>query len=199
MTGLVHSRFPRLLTAFCAMATGYLMACGLPPLETGDDTLPEAFAPEPRTPCVVLRVFDGDTLACDRNGDGRYQKPDETIRLLGIDTPESRHSLKRQRQHPGQKPADEPFAREATRRLAALAGHRTVYLAWDRERTDRYGRSLAVVYADVQTLESFNETLLKEGLAKTLFFPPNLTYAARFRQAQAEARHAQRALWAESG
>lgn len=79
--------------------------------------------------------------------------------------------------------------------LQSLALRHTVYLAWDVERVDRYGRSLAVIYPGAGSQASLNEALLKAGVVKTLFFPPNLAYAKRFRAAQKEARRARVGLW----
>ncbi|MBK8190643.1 MAG: thermonuclease family protein [Vampirovibrionales bacterium] len=179
-----------------SLAMTSLMSCGLPPLDTGDQEEAATSSAQDRTPCFVTRVFDGDTLACDLNNNRRIESPGEHVRLLGIDAPETSHSAKlKHRLKPGQAPYDEPYAQEATRMLQSLALRHTVYLAWDVERVDRYGRSLAVIYPGAGSQASLNEALLKAGVVKTLFFPPNLAYAKRFRAAQKEARRARVGLW----
>ncbi len=113
----------------------------------------------------MTRVVDGDTL---RLGE-------ERVRLIGIDTPER----------------GECFADRATERLRELAGRR-VRLVYDEERTDRYGRTLAYVFAgDVHV----NAALLREGLAEPLVVRPNDRYADTFARLARRARGAGRGMW----
>jgi micrococcal nuclease len=127
----------------------------------------------------VTRIVDGDTIHVDLGG------TDETVRYIGIDTPES------------VKP-DTPvqcFAKQASaanQRL--LSGDDDIKLVFDAERRDRYGRLLAYVYrADDGTF--VNAALVRDGYARTLTVPPNVRYAKRFAQLQTEAREADRGLW----
>jgi micrococcal nuclease len=81
---------------------------------------------------VVTRVVDGDTIDVDITG------RTERIRLLNIDTPET--------VDPDE--AVQCLGPEATAFLAArLPLGTTVRLEYDVERTDRYGRTLAAVFA----------------------------------------------------
>lgn len=173
-------------------AMGICVACSQSPTTSMLGALP---AEQPlREACRVVIVFDGDTLACDLNGNNAVEAPHEYIRLLGIDTPESRFS-KRHRDNPEKAGRDEPYAREASNFLSKAAINKTVYLEWDRERTDRFGRSLAFVFPAPDAATSLNEALVAEGYAQTLFLPPNEKYKARLEAVEIEARNNQRGLW----
>ncbi len=92
----------------------------------------------------VIRVIDGDTLHAARLG---------VVRLADIDTPE----------------VGEPGAREATNYLTSLVQGRQVYLdVDDLDRTDRYGRIVAIAYVrhNATHLLNVNQALLEAGLAR---------------------------------
>ena len=135
---------------------------------------------------VVARIIDGDTIEL---ADGR------TVRFIGIDTPEVRHRR-------GGRWVDdpEPFAREASHATAALMARRTVRLEFDVQPRDKYGRTLAYVYvAEPDGHELMvNEELVRLGAAQLMTIPPNVRYVERFRQAQDDARRAQRGVWGEA-
>lgn len=125
----------------------------------------------------VLRVVDGDTIVVGRAG-GRT----DTVRYIGIDTPES------------VKP-DTPvqcYAKAASHENERLVAGRTVRLVVGAEPRDRYGRLLAYVYADGALV---NARLLAGGFARTLTIPPNDRFANRFSVLQMRARRAGRGLW----
>jgi len=91
-------------------------------------------------------VVDGDTI--DVNGVGR-------IRLVGVNTPErGQHGY--------------PEAKNFVKRLCL---YKTVYLDIDdAKHYDKYGRVLAVVYADNINV---NAELLKRGYAEVMYIPPS--------------------------
>lgn len=127
----------------------------------------------------VLSVVDGDTVRV-RLGNGS-----ETVRLLGIDTPETVHPTK----------PVECFGREASRRTKELLPvGTTVRLERDLEARDRYGRLLAYVRRADGTF--VNLALLEEGYALPLTIPPNVAYAESFAAAGRGAREEGRGLWA---
>src|SRR3954447_4583252 len=136
--------------------------------------------PQPAAPgeAVVTRVVDGDTLHVAMGG------TDETVRYIGVDTPES------------VKPSTpvQCFAKAASAANERLVDGRHVRMVYDVERRDRYGRLLAYVYrADDGAF--VNEALVRDGYARTLTVPPNVRYADRFAQLQTEARERDRGLW----
>ena len=120
----------------------------------------------------VKSVADGDTIHVEFK-DGH----DETIRLLGIDTPETHHPTK-------------PigcFGPEAENFTRSSLNGQSVSLEYDVERKDKYGRTLAYVYIDG---ESFNEELLREGYAKVLSIEPNSKHARNYASLELKARNA---------
>lgn len=122
----------------------------------------------------VSRVIDGDTLVL---ADGR------TVRLLGIDTPETVHP---------DMAGPQPFGEEAARRLRSLVEGREVRLERDVSDTDHFGRSLRHLWLD---RELVTHTLLREGLGYAQAVPPDRRHAGSLREAEAAARAAGRGLW----
>lgn len=132
---------------------------------------------------TVVRVIDGDTIVVHLGGG------DETVRILGIDTPET---------HKPDTPV-ECFGPEATDRMTALLPKgTTVRLVRDVEARDRYGRLLAYVYRDADGL-FVDLTMLQEGYAGTLIIAPNVAHRADFDAAVADAQRAKRGLWQACG
>ncbi len=123
---------------------------------------------------MVQWVADGDTIILQ---DGRH------VRYIGIDTPEIDH-----KNHRAAPMGIE--ARSVNRRL--VDGWR-LRLVYDREKTDRYGRTLAYVYRSDGLL--VNEELLKQGYAHLLYRFPNNGKAERLLAVQREAMEKGRGIW----
>lgn len=125
---------------------------------------------------VVRRVVDGDTLELQ---DGR------TVRLIGVDTPETKH--------PSQPVGC--LGPEATaytgERFPAGTGVRLVY---DVERTDRYDRDLVYLYRAEDAI-FLNLQLVTDGFAQVATYPPNVAHVGDFTDGQTVARQANRGLW----
>lgn len=133
------------------------------------------------TDATVLYVHDGDTVRV-RYADGVQ----ETVRMLGADTPELHHPTK----------PVQPCAHEAWAAMRALVEGRTIKLETDRDAHDRYGRRLAHIrLPETDTLVA--ERLVWLGLARVLIIKPN---SANIRTAlvaaQADAQKAKRGVWA---
>ncbi len=127
---------------------------------------------------TVLRVVDGDTVDFDIDG------TKERVRLIGIDTPET-------------KKPDTPvqcYGPEASAFTASLLPEGTpVHLERDVEARDKYGRLLAYVYLTDGTF--VNLAIVRGGYAHLLTFPPNVAHVDEF-VAAARAAEAQNAgLW----
>ena len=122
----------------------------------------------------VTRIVDGDTIIVR----------DESVRLIGIDTPETK------------KPNTpvQCFGKAATAETTRLIDGKRVKLVFDVERRDRYGRLLAYVYRRSDGL-FLNAELVRRGFATAATYPPNVRHAERFRRLQREAREAGRGLW----
>jgi micrococcal nuclease len=133
-------------------------------------------APRP-TYATVTETIDGDTIVV------RTDVGDElTIRLLGVDTPETHHPRK-----PVECFGPEAAAYTRTR----LLGQR-VALTYDVERHDIYGRTLAFVTLDGQR---YNDELLRLGYARLLVIAPNGAHARTMLREVVAARNAHRGLW----
>ena len=78
----------------------------------------------------VVRVIDGDTVKIDYNGKAT------NVRLIGVDTPETVHP---------NKPV-EAYGKEASNFTKNLLLGESVYLRFDIDKTDKYGRLLAYLY-----------------------------------------------------
>lgn len=129
-------------------------------------------------PYPVDRVTDGDTIIVLLDG------TEEQVRLIGVDTPESVHP---------DPVRNVPYGRVAAGYTRERLLGQQVYLEYDVETRDKYGRLLAYVWIGD---EMFNRTLLSEGHAVLATFPPNIRYVDEFTVLQAEARNAGRGLWA---
>jgi micrococcal nuclease len=131
----------------------------------------------------VVEVVDGDTI--DVEVAGRT----EHVRLIGIDTPETKDP----------RTPVECFGAEASARTAELLPPGTeVRLVSDVEERDRYDRLLAYVYRVDDGL-FVNLALAREGYADQLTIAPNVAHTAELRAAISEARREQRGLWPACG
>ena len=139
---------------------------------------------------VVHRTVDGDTLdVVLLRLDGTPASRAERIRLIGIDTPETKRP-------------DTPiecFGKKASAAAAALLPEATpVRLERDVEERDRYGRLLAYVFRASDGL-FVNHELVRTGFAASYPYPPNVTYADVFRDAAGNAEAAGVGLWGTCG
>ncbi len=128
-------------------------------------------------PVRVVRVVDGDTLLLE---DG------VRVRLLGVDTPETKRP-----DHPV-----EPFGPEASAFTREFIGSRPITLQYDRERRDRFGRVLAYVFVGDQLL---NEELIRAGLSRAeTRFPFSQSMKRCFQAAEEFARESGHGIWQTS-
>lgn len=125
---------------------------------------------------VVLKVDDGDTIVV------RIGARTDTIRLLGIDTPETHHPTK---------PVG-CYGPEASDYTTARLTGKTVRLEDDVEPRDIYDRRLAYVYLDGHR---FNDELLQKGYARLLVIPPNGAHARTMLAEELAAKRAGVGLW----
>lgn len=125
----------------------------------------------------VESVADGDTIQV-RYSDGHS----ETIRLLGIDTPETHHPTK---------PVG-CFGPEASNFTRGNLDGQSIQLEYDIERIDKYGRTLAYVYfGNVR----FNDVLVREGYARILNISPNNKHSNELLMQEIQARKSNKGLW----
>jgi micrococcal nuclease len=135
---------------------------------------------------TVVSITDGDTFRARLPG--QPEGKSTPVRLIGVDTPETR------------KPNSpvECYGPEASAELAALIPvGSTVWLTYDKERTDRYDRTLAyvaVVVADGAEVD-VNATMVSRGAAIAKRYPPNTANAEAYERAQAAAKADRLGLW----
>jgi micrococcal nuclease len=122
---------------------------------------------------TVKRVIDGDTLLLSNR---------ERVRLIGVDTPETKHP---------KKPV-ERFGREAYLFTKRMVEGKEVRLEFDWQKRDKYGRLLAYVYLTDGTF--LNAEIIKQGygFAYTRF---PFKYLEEFRRYEREARENRTGLW----
>lgn len=129
---------------------------------------------------TIERIVDGDTIVVDR---------DERVRLIGIDTPETKDP---------RRPV-QCFGAEATQYLTELIPIGTaVVLVRDVSAADRYGRTLSYVYRQRDAL-FVNAALVRDGYAAAATYPPDVAHAREFVDLEREARTAGRGLWSACG
>jgi micrococcal nuclease len=159
---------------------------------TGDSSGPTAGTPTDGVRVTVTEVVDGDTIKVAYPNGTR-----ETVRLLGVDTPEV-HAENAPEEFDGIPDTDAGARclRQAGENASAYASDRlagkTVTLVFD-ERADKrgyYGRLLAYVYVGN---ESFNYALLRDGHAR--IYESTFTERERYERAASAAREDRRGLW----
>ena len=126
-------------------------------LPQGDLVMPENLEPG-----VVTYVIDGDTVVVQLTND---ESEDELrVRLIGIDAPESANEDE-------EKNTEEGIA--ATEYTRSILLNKDVFLEYDKELIDKYGRTLAYIWVDGNL---FNSMILEAGHANLLNIPPNEKY-----------------------
>lgn len=132
---------------------------------------------------IVERVVDGDTI------DVLIGSRQETVRLIGIDAPESVAPTR----------PVQCFGREASLHLEAVLPHGTeITLVRDVEARDAYRRLLGYVVRSSDGL-FVNLELVATGYAAAMNYPPNDHYARVLAGAEADAAAAGRGLWGYCG
>ena len=126
----------------------------------------------------VDRVIDGDTIRVRLDGD-RF-----TVRLTGVDTPETTHPTR------GVEPNGPEAAAYTTARLTGATVRLDTDPAGDHQ--DAYGRLLR--YVMLANGENVNATLIRDGYATAIRRFPH-SRQRDFLQLEAQARTARRGLW----
>lgn len=119
-----------------------------------------------------LRGVDGDTIYCKKNGKEFY------VRMIGINTPESVAPKEYKKNTKSGKKAS-----EYTKEL--LNGKKYVYLEYDKDRTDKYGRTLAYVWlckkANTNRFKVFKKKnvgalIMQNTVCEAVYYSPNGKY-----------------------
>ena len=99
-----------------------------------------------------------------------YKGQPMTFRLLLVDTPETKQKM--------------------------VENAKKIEVEFDKgQRTDKYGRGLAYIYADGKMV---NEALVRQGLAKVAYvYKPNNTHEQLLRKSEAQAKKEKLNIWSE--
>lgn len=132
--------------------------------------------PSCRTECgpcsgVVARVIDGDTIELTTG---------ETIRYIGVDTPETTRGK------------DECFGQEAVEYNKLRVENKNITIEYDKSCTDRFERTLAYVYVDDWMI---NMDMLELGYGKLLIIAPCDRYEEAMTFAETSAQDNNRGGW----
>ncbi|HEX2176087.1 MAG TPA: thermonuclease family protein [Nocardioidaceae bacterium] len=147
----------------------------------------ERRAHEPQTNRVrryaVLDVVDGDTVKV------AYRGSEVSVRVIGIDTPETVHP-------------SEPVecgGPQASATATELLSGRQVRLVFDpsQGRVDSYGRMLA--YVEAPGVGDFGLAMIRRGRAAEYTYDTSYARQTRYQAAEAGARTHGRGVWAECG
>ena len=129
----------------------------------------------------VVRAIDGDTIKLETG---------QTVRYIGIDTPELHHPKKKL----------ECFGKEARDKNKELVEGKLVRLEKDISETDKYWRLLRYVYVSTTASPSgefVNDLLVREGYAYASTFPPDVKFSDHFRILEGDARKNLKGLWSK--
>ena len=128
----------------------------------------------------VVSVVDGDTIKIE------YQGATESVRLIGIDTPETVHP-------------SEPvgcFGKEASDKMKELVSGKSVKIMFDNSQgvQDKYGRLLLYIWVgDIFV----NETMIEQGYAYEYTYSTPYIYQSEFKAAQESAKSLEKGLWGD--
>ncbi|WP_338792887.1 thermonuclease family protein [Bernardetia sp. MNP-M8] len=147
---------------------------------------------------TVLEVLEGDTIVVEVPEKGTQQNQSSktlsvnaenettwTVRLIGVDTPESRASLY----------IDEaPFGKEALAYTEErLTKNKDIILLFDEQLFDKFDKHLAYIY--FPSGECLNATLLKQGYGWIRNHAFTIKFAKEFEKLQEKARAKQKGIW----
>lgn len=127
----------------------------------------------------VTRVIDGDTVVVI------IDNQDETVRLIGIDTPETVHPTKPM----------QCFGPEASQAAKKYLTNQTVRLEIDQTQgeRDKYHRLLRYLF--LTNGDNFNKLMITDGFAHEYTYKTPYFYQTEFKQAEQEAKNNKRGLW----
>lgn len=130
----------------------------------------------------VVRAVDGDTLVLNLNGTS------ETIRLIGMDTPETVDPRK----------AVQCFGKEASSKAKETLTGKKVRIEADptQGERDKYNRLLLYIFLEDGTF--YNKMMIQEGYAHEYTYNTPYKYQNEFKEAETSARENKRGFWGDT-
>ena len=167
-------------TQMCGVITSFALLVGLTACSNSPQLLPLQQQQSGQADLgKIAHVIDGDTVDIDING------RTERVRLIGVNTPETKHPTK----------PIECFGPEASAYLTQLLPKGTaVRIERDVEARDRYGRMLLYLYLGSNDL-FINLDLVARGFSTPMSIEPNTFHRNDFVRAAAQAEAANVGLW----
>jgi len=134
-----------------------------------------------REEAKIIRVIDGDTVEVLLSG----QK--EKVRVIGINTPETIDP---------RRPV-QCFGKEASSHAKEILTEQNVVLESDSTQTnrDKYNRLLRYIFLNEV---DFGKSMIAEGFAYEYTYNIPYKYQSDYKEAEKEARNAQKGLWANN-
>jgi len=145
---------------------------------------------------ILTRVIDGDTIEVKQSENSEPF----SVRLLSVNTPESVNPNPALNNDYGNR------ASEYTKQL--LANTPKVYLSYDKQDKDEYGRTLAYVWLSPDANPNseddvrgylLNSQLIQNGYAEVMIVEPNHKYKEIFEKQEKSAIEQGVGLWADNG
>lgn len=185
MPKLRRSVISLLITCFIIVLVKGVSSLHIEPLQNvlSSQTAPvPSPTPLPKGEVIVTKVVDGDTIHVKLNGN------DTTIRIIGIDTPETVDP---------RKPV-QCMGKEASTRAKKLLMGKAVYLEPDLTQgdKDKYGRLLRYVF--INGSDDYGLGAILEGLAHEYTYDVPYKYQTEYKNAEKAAREAKVGLWADN-
>ena len=134
---------------------------------------------ELKTKYQVSRVVDGDTIEVIIN------EKKEKIRMIGIDTPETKHPKK----------GKECYGEEAYQKTKSLLEGKKIFLEEDASQGDQDYYKRLLRYVVLEDGSNFNLKMIQEGFAKEYTYKKSYLYQSDFKQAEQEAQKSKKGLW----
>jgi len=181
----------KLFVLFCILLTGITFSLtrnGVELVYSYENLAPTSLAGEQITPdyAQVVRVVDGDTIKV------KLPTGTETVRLIGVDTPETVHPTK----------AVEAYGQEASEFLKSLCEtDQDVYLSYDWDHRDVYKRLLGYLWiiGDDGEWVLANLAIVENGFGYAyLQYTFRKDYMEIFAKAQEKAQEKGYGLWSET-
>lgn len=142
---------------------------------------------------TLVRIIDGDTYEVIYNG------KKEKVRLIGIDTPESKANKKAYKDSKRSKEDIKTIVKEGLKAKdfvkSLIKKDDVLKIEFDVRERDQYGRLLAYLY--LPNGKMLNNVIIEEGYAAPLTYPPNVKYVELFRNSYIKARENKKGLWGD--
>ncbi len=161
-----------------ALLPGTLLLACSPTYDAGTDPCRE------QTRVTVTEAIDGDTLEVEIQ-DGEAVGTVETVRLLGIDTPEVNHN---------DTAASECYAVLAWNEAVSKIVGEDAWMTFENACTDLHGRTLAYVWRASDDL-FLNGTLVQGGFARTCPWSPANALDPELAAFEQQAQAGEAGLW----